>query len=350
MGAFHPYRQYYNLPEGAAILSFNQWASQVSHSYSDPRGQGSFVSTTFQGRNKKKFTIICTYIAVLKGTDKGEMSVYQQQIFSMEQATKNTKDKLYSYIKQLQREDQAILLALDANQTSRACYTSKGTKPHTIEWRKIETGMDDPFIKLHGNPPPATTLHPHRDIDYILTWDVCPEAISTLEINTPAGSDHMGILIDIDITEPLGSKFGVPSPQQGHILTSQNVKARENYIKFLLSEWKEKKYLACVQEIRDCLEKHAKTLEDLQQLQDLDSEITQSKLQAEKQCKNKRGNRDPWPPKLMHTGRLLTYWKHKYHMVLTHSFCWALLANFRTLGISDEDHANCELNFVSNQC
>jgi hypothetical protein len=85
MGKCHPYHQYYNMSGGAAVLMFNQWASRISQSSSDPRGQGSYT--------KKKLTIICACIAVQKGTEKGEISVFQQQLFSREQSFLADKQK-----------------------------------------------------------------------------------------------------------------------------------------------------------------------------------------------------------------------------------------------------------------
>lgn len=41
-----PYNGYLHLPEGAAILSFNQWASRAEKFFSDPRGQASYTSTS----------------------------------------------------------------------------------------------------------------------------------------------------------------------------------------------------------------------------------------------------------------------------------------------------------------
>jgi hypothetical protein len=69
------YRNHSTLQGGNAIVTLGHWASRVAASYQDPRGNGSFTSTTFQGRNNRKLTIICANIAVPKGTDMGETSV-----------------------------------------------------------------------------------------------------------------------------------------------------------------------------------------------------------------------------------------------------------------------------------
>jgi hypothetical protein len=70
------------LTGGAEILYFDQWAIQT---HQDPRGQGTYTSMTYSGRNKKQLTIICAYIAVPKGLETGQMSLYSQEKIFMEQ-------------------------------------------------------------------------------------------------------------------------------------------------------------------------------------------------------------------------------------------------------------------------
>ncbi len=41
---------------------------------------------------------------------------------------------LSSIIGELQSQDYAIILSIDANQTPFECQTASGIKPHTIEW------------------------------------------------------------------------------------------------------------------------------------------------------------------------------------------------------------------------
>jgi hypothetical protein len=51
-----------NLISGTAILSFNQWASKVCNTQTDPRGQGTYAVMTYQGKNGKNFpSLVPTY-------------------------------------------------------------------------------------------------------------------------------------------------------------------------------------------------------------------------------------------------------------------------------------------------
>jgi hypothetical protein len=40
---------------------------------------------------------------------------------------------------------------IDTNQSLAKCYNSKGVKPFSIEWLRLQKGMDDPFIQLVGH-------------------------------------------------------------------------------------------------------------------------------------------------------------------------------------------------------
>lgn len=56
-----------------------------------------------------------------------------------------------------------------------------------------------PFLRLTGAHPHSTTLTPLRDIDFILTHGIQVTHVTTLHPNTPACSDHLGMVLDIDV-------------------------------------------------------------------------------------------------------------------------------------------------------
>jgi hypothetical protein len=59
---------------------------------------------------------------------------------------------------------------LDANQTSKLFFSRGGIKTHTMEWLRLQTGMDDPFISMFGHRSPTTTILKVSDIDYVLKF------------------------------------------------------------------------------------------------------------------------------------------------------------------------------------
>jgi len=96
---------------------------------------------------------------------------------------------------------------LDANQTVSECYKGNKLIPYSIEWVRLQRGMDDPFIKLLNARPNSTTVTPNRDIDHILTFGIDIINVLTLRQNTPCVSDHLCILFDIDVQTFFSSSY-----------------------------------------------------------------------------------------------------------------------------------------------
>ncbi len=130
-------------------------------------------------------SFIAAYIAVSKGSDIGTKFLYAQQctIHENKSVKRGVTPKsfypqihpikiLNQIIMELQQKHHAIILMLDANQTPAECYQSKKLKPFSIEWLKLQRGMDDPFVQLVNQCPNSTTLTPNRDIDYKLTFGI----------------------------------------------------------------------------------------------------------------------------------------------------------------------------------
>jgi len=130
-------------------------------------------------------SFIAAYIAVIKGSDIGTDSLYAQQCTIHENKSvkcgiipKSFCPRIHAIkilnqiIMELQQKHLAIILMLDVNQTPAECYQSKKLKPFSIEWLKLQRGMDDPFVQLVNQCPNSTTLTPNRDIDYKLTFGI----------------------------------------------------------------------------------------------------------------------------------------------------------------------------------
>lgn len=195
---------------GSAILTFGLWSLKVIHSFQDPFGHGTYTVTTIQGKHNKK---VSAYITVQKGSDIGIDTLYAQQVTQYERECIKSKIspnkkicprkeamlRLDSVIHLLQAQNHAIILMLDANQAHQDCFLKSSIRPYSIEWLRIRRGLDDPFVTLTGCRPNSTTQTPCRDIDYVLTFSISIDSISTIPINCPAMSDHLGIILDIDL-------------------------------------------------------------------------------------------------------------------------------------------------------
>ena len=146
------------------------------------------------GKNGRFLSIIGAYISVNKGTTVGPNTVYAQQMTIMEQDALKQKrilppdtcprkeaiKALGQIIDNLQKQQHSIILLIDANQTPRESKSKNATKKFSIEWLRETYKMTDPFIELLNNRPTTTTLTCGRDIDYILTYGLNIQNISTL--------------------------------------------------------------------------------------------------------------------------------------------------------------------------
>jgi len=179
---------------GSTILTFGLWSSKVTTSPIDESGHGIYSITTLQGRGKRCISFISAYIAVSRGSDIGTESLFAQQETLYEKESlkagvtpsnkfcprANAIQKLNGIIQHLQQQQHAIIVMLDANQSFSECFKGQTVKPYSIEWLRIQRGMEDPFIKLLNSRPNSTTIIPNRDIDYVLTYGVDIMNISTL--------------------------------------------------------------------------------------------------------------------------------------------------------------------------
>jgi hypothetical protein len=323
------YRNKPNLTGGAAILSFNQWASKVCNTSTDPRGHGSYTVTIYQGKNRKKLSIIGAYISVLKGGKAGDNTLHTQQMTLLERQAmhnntiweptkcprKEAIKALSSIIKKLQDEDHAIVLAIDANQTPTECYSKSTIRQYSIEWLRREHGLGDPFIEFINQRPPSTTKNPGRDIDYTLTYGVPVASISTLGCDNPAKSDHVGICINIDVQQLFEATYSELGKLPRRKLTLDNVRAKSKYEAFIMQEmqiellWERTNelYLIAIKGLFD--DQHEAMLNEI------DDIISRILLQGEDSCAPRIIGRDPWSPKLRCAGRTLSYWQKKTSML-----------------------------------
>ncbi|MFN9982340.1 MAG: hypothetical protein ACK53Y_20600, partial [bacterium] len=122
------------------------WATKVSSFSSNNNVFGSFSVTTLQGKNKKQISFIAAYIAVQKGSNIGVNSLNAQQTTIYKQQCllqkcipdkkycprKHAIQRLDTLILSLQKENHAIVLMLDANQTPSECWSSSNIKPFSI--------------------------------------------------------------------------------------------------------------------------------------------------------------------------------------------------------------------------
>jgi hypothetical protein len=214
---------------GSAIITSGIWASKVSHRFQDTSGHGFFLVTTLQEKHNKKLSLVSAYIAVEKGTGFGLESLHAQQVTIYERHCQKTRSvprkdfcprvhtikRLDKLIESLQKQQHAIILMLDANQTHQECVTKSLIKPHT------RRGMDDPFLQLISSCPNSTT------------YGILAQAILMLTIDTPAVSDHLGIVIDFDLEAYFSTTFSALATFPTQTLSSGISKRVDAYLNYV---------------------------------------------------------------------------------------------------------------------
>jgi hypothetical protein len=358
----HPnYFHQQNLTGGVAIISIDLWASKVVTTECDPRGHGSYVITTFRGRNGKFLSLIGAYISVNKGQNPGPNTVWAQQMTIMEQeAMKRNKilptstcprkeaiKALGNAIEDLQKRNHAIILMIDANQTPKESKTKATIKQHSIEWLRVEYGLTDPFIELVRGRPNTTTTTAGRDIDYVLTYSVDIKHITTLGIHLPTMSDHLGIGIDIDISTFFNGTYSTLESPPGRILTQNNVMAKRSYIKHIVKEanihqlWYKANHIYRSALSNTFTSKHERLMNAV------DEKLGNIIINGEKQSGKSKINKNAWPPTLCCVGRTVVYWKRKHKMSKQKLFKWHDLSTLCDhTQISDESHTNTDTTFI----
>jgi len=187
-------------------------------------------------------------------------------------------------ISTLQQQQHGIILMLDANQTYQECTSMSSIKPHSIKWLRIRHGMDDPFRQLLDSRPYSTTQT--CDIDWVLTYGISSQAISTLTLNKPAISDHLGIIIDFNLEEYFSTTFSAMAAMPSRNLTSGNKKTVDSYLNYVHAQIEYHKIWQRTMDLLEIADNNPNAFQDPHKnsLNQLDIQVTEILLAGEKQC------------------------------------------------------------------
>jgi len=168
-------------------------------------------------------------------------------------------------------------------------------------------------MSCHNQSPDSTTTTPGRFIDRLAVYGVDIQRATLLRANEPAISDHLAMVIDLDLNILFNnpcSMFAQPKPRK---LTSTNPEAVKKYTDFIKKQFAEHKIFERCERLRDAsytdfTERHR------QQLFALDAQITEIMIGAENHCSTKCFTRNLWSPALRKAGKEVTYWKRRLRM------------------------------------
>ncbi len=121
---------------------------------------------------------------------------------------------------------------------------------------------------------------PNRDIDYVLTYGIRVVNISTIWLNYPVTSDHLGIIFDLDIESYFKSSYLDIAPNPPRSLTSVNGKSNVT---------KQIHLHKLVDRIDILLQKATNASlsfmeSDARDLNDIDTQLTETMLSSERLC------------------------------------------------------------------
>jgi hypothetical protein len=172
---------------------------------------------------------------------------------------------------------------LDANQSLSDCYNGSRLKPYSIEWLWLQRGLTDPFKKLVNSRPNSTTIIPNRDIDFVLSYGIDIVNKSTLHLDNPCQSDHLGIAFDLDLNKFFSSSYSDIMSVSPRLLTSGNLKAVTSYIKYITDQVKIHRIEDKVNTLGDKVAHNPSDFnqEDAAELNHLDLHLTETMLSGE---------------------------------------------------------------------
>lgn len=234
---------------------------------------------------------------------------------------------------------------LDANQALRECFTKSSIRPYSIEWLRLRRGLEDPFVALMGWRPNSTTQMPGCDIDYILTYGISINSITTIPINCPATSDHLGMILDIDMQHHFSTTFSEFQINHPRSLTSENKKSVDTYLTYVHKQINTHKRLDRVETLhKEIQNPNFETKEISAQLNTIDKQITEILLAGEKQCARKLHTKQDWEPASQLIARTYSNWKQKRIMVSRKIVNFHHLDQLhKNIHVSDYEHQSLEI-------
>ena len=314
--AFHEF-----LPGGTCTMAFDHVGMRVIKAGEDDSGLGRWSFITVEGQDKRRITFITAY-RICGGPMKGTTTSCSQQrrVINNQEMKRGVQtsrpdttylsqkfvEDLTRFILSLQEEGNAIVLGLDANETLEEASTPNGTKLGSITKLLEDTGLSDVFLERHGALPDSSTTTPGRYIDRLAVSGVTIQRATVLRANEPSLSDHLALVVDIDLKILFNNPCSPLSSPLHRKLTSTNPDAVKQYIAFIQTQFAEHKIVDRCARLKEASRANF-TDHHRRQLFALDTQITEILLGAERRCSPKRSARNVWSPALRKAGQEVTY-------------------------------------------
>ena len=274
-------------------------------------GRWSYI--TLNGRNKKKLTIISAYRAgKTRIQESGPSTAFTQQWDFMEERgdesinvrKQMTKD-LTQFIKNLTMKRHEVILCIDANEEF-------DTGGKGIAKLVSDCHLTDPIAQAHGHTnEPETYIRGKDRIDFIFcTLNIAAfvTASGITAYDEIAPSDHRGEFVDIQMQKFLANSFQEVTDHTSRKLQTRDSAGVITYKDHLRDFTTTHKIFDRIDSIQSKIEKDILILDDMVEINDLDTLITRGMIASENKIK-KRQNQYPWSPILDQAILSVSLWK-----------------------------------------
>jgi len=163
-------------------------------------------------------------------------------------------DDLLLFIMALKEAGHAIVLGIDANETPHESLRNGEIKQGSISWLLQQTGLEEVFETRHQMHPDSSTTTPGRFIDRVAVYGIPVHRATVLRAHEPAKSDHLGIVVDLDLRYIFTNACSPLTQPQPRKLTSGNAEAVKKYVQFVQKQFAEHKIVDRCRQLREACE------------------------------------------------------------------------------------------------
>ena len=175
--------------------------------------------------------------------------------------------------------------------------------------------------------------------------------ISTLSPDFPAHSDHLGIVLDIDLAAYFSSTYSDMCSAPPRMLTSDNRWSVEAYTKYVMEQVKIHQLedrLNILLDKASHLNNTSFSMDDIISLNLIDEQLTNIMPAGERKCSRKPNQWQFWSPHQREIARTFSYWNKKSIMESRKLINWEHLNNLHThTSITEVEYASIDPALIS---
>ena len=298
----------FHQPGGTSTITRNLTAKKDKTYETDELGRWNINIINF---GYQDVYIINIYRPLKRGNN-GIKSVWQQQITHFQQQERNIRNPRHQFdedlkntIEKIKSLTQNIIIIGDFNEPE----TSNEQGNTLLEM----LGLINILKYRHSTQLPKTHINGSRAIDHIwLTPNLLPHIRSTgmLPFDSIFKSYQRTLFLDITLQ---GFQQTTNAPIIPRRLTTNNTNSTTKYIKSLRDLLTEKRINEKIHEIRRKLNINTQIRIIHNEIEQLDKEITECMLRAERTCSTIKPS-TPYSPQLIQSRNLVRYWQTIHHL------------------------------------